>query len=93
MVDFSLSEEQKALQEMAREFAQRVMKPNAAKYGKGDQFPEDVMKKAFEVDFLTCNIPKEYDGEGLSDMETVIISEELAAGMCRNVSLLPKGEK
>ena len=80
MIDFSLTEEQIALQEMSREFAEREMKPNAAKYDKGDEFSEDVMKKAFEVGFLTCTIPKEYGGGGLSDVETVIISEELAAG-------------
>ncbi|NOR13103.1 MAG: acyl-CoA dehydrogenase, partial [Candidatus Aminicenantes bacterium] len=49
MIDFSLTEEQKALQEMAREFALKEMKPNAAKYDKGDEFSEDVMQKAFEV--------------------------------------------
>ena len=80
MIDFSLTEEQQALQEMAREFAVKEMKPNAAKYDKGDEFSEDVMKKAFEVGFLTCKIPKEYGGSGLSDLDTVIISEELAAG-------------
>lgn len=80
MIDFSLTEEQKALQEMAREFALKEMRPNAAKYDKGDEFPEDVMQKAFEVGFLTCTIPTEYGGGGLSDIETVLISEELAAG-------------
>lgn len=65
---------------MAREFAQKEMKPNAAKYDKGEEFPEDVMKKAFQAGFLTCTIPREYGGEGLSDLDTVIISEELAAG-------------
>ena len=80
MIDFSLTEEQKALQEMAREFAEKEMKPKAAKYDKGEEFAEDVMKKAFEVGFLTCTIPKEYGGEGLVDIDTVIISEELAAG-------------
>ncbi len=80
MISFSLTEEQLALQEMAREFAEKEMKPNAAKYDKGDVFAEDVMKKAFEVGFLTCTVPKEYGGGGLSDIDTVIISEELAAG-------------
>lgn len=80
MVDFNLSEEQVALQRMAREFAEKEMKPNAAKYDKGEEFPEDVMKKAFEVGFLTCTIPKEYGGGRLSDIDTVIISEELAVG-------------
>jgi len=80
VIDFSLTEEQKALQEMAREFAEKEMRPNAAKYDKGEEFAEDVMKKAFEVGFLTCTIPKEYGGGGLNDIDTVIISEELARG-------------
>lgn len=80
MIDFSLTEEQKALQEMAREFAQKEMKPNAAKYDKGEEFSEDVMQKAFQAGFLTCTIPREYGGGGLSDLDTIIISEELAAG-------------
>jgi acyl-CoA dehydrogenase len=80
VISFSLTEEQLALQEMAREFAEKEMKPNAAKYDKGDEFSEDVMKKAFEVGFLTCTVPKEYGGGGLNDVDTVIISEELAAG-------------
>jgi len=80
VIDFSLTEEQKALQTMAREFAQKEMKPNAAQYDKGEEFPEEVMKKAFETGFLTCTIPEKYGGGGLSDLETVIISEELAAG-------------
>ncbi len=65
---------------MAREFAIKEMRPSAAKYDKGEEFPEDVMKKSFEVGFLTCTIPKEYGGGGLGDLDTVIISEELAAG-------------
>jgi len=80
VIDFSLNEEQKALQEMAREFAEKEMKPNAAKYDKGDEFPESIMKKAFDVGFMTCNVPQEYGGGGLSHVDTVIISEELAWG-------------
>jgi acyl-CoA dehydrogenase len=80
VIDFSLSEEQIALQEMAREFAQKEMKPNSAKYDKGGEFPEGVMSKAFEAGFITCNIPQEYNGGGLKELESAIISEELAAG-------------
>ncbi len=80
MISFSLTEEQEALKAMAQEFAEKEMKPNAAKYDKEEEFPEDIMKKAFEVGFLTCKIPKEYGGEELSDVDTVVISEELAAG-------------
>jgi len=80
VIDFSLTEEQEALQIMAREFAEKEMKPNAAKYDKGDEFSEDVMKKAFDIGFLTCMVPSEYGGGELNHIDTAIISEELAAG-------------
>lgn len=80
MIDFSLTEEQKALQEMAIEFAEKEMKPKAAKYDKGEEFPEDVMKKAFEVGFITSGVPLEYGGGGLNHLDMVIITEELAYG-------------
>ena len=80
MIDFALSDEQRALQDMAHQFALKEMRPNAARYDKGDAFPEDVMRKAFEAGFLTCNIPAEYGGGGLSDLDLAIISEELAWG-------------
>ncbi|MCK4759186.1 MAG: acyl-CoA dehydrogenase family protein [Candidatus Aminicenantes bacterium] len=79
-MSFSLTEEQLALQEMAREFAEKEMIPKAAKYDKGDEFSEDVMQKAFEVGFLTCTVPEKYGGGEMNDLDTVIISEELAAG-------------
>ena len=56
------------------------MRPQAAKYDRGDEFPKEIMKKAFEIGFITCNIPREYEGGGLSDLDIAIISEELAAG-------------
>ncbi len=80
MIDFQLSEEQLALQQMAREFAEKEMKPVAAKYDQGEEFPWEVIKKAFEVGFLSSSIPEEYGGGGLSTLDTVVISEELAAG-------------
>jgi acyl-CoA dehydrogenase len=80
MIEFSLSEEQRALQDMAHEFALKEMRPNAARYDKGDAFPQEVMAKAFEAGFLTCNIPSEYGGGELGDLDTAIISEELAWG-------------
>jgi acyl-CoA dehydrogenase len=80
VIDFELTEDQIALQEMAHEFAANEMRPKAAAYDQGHTFPEDVMRKAFEVGFLTCTVPAEYGGVGLSDLDTAIVSEELAWG-------------
>ncbi len=80
MIDFSLTDEQKALQKMAKEFAEKEMRPNAAKYDAGETFPDDVMQKAFEVGFLTSEIPEAYGGGGLSHLDQAIVCEELAWG-------------
>jgi len=80
VIDFELTEDQIALQEMAHEFAANEMRPKAAAYDQDHTFPEDVMRKAFEVGFLTCTVPAEYGGVGLGDLDTAIVSEELAWG-------------
>jgi acyl-CoA dehydrogenase len=80
VIDFELTEDQIALRDMAHEFAASEMRPKAAAYDQGHTFPEDVMRKAFEVGFLTCTVPAEYGGVGLGDLDTAIVSEELAWG-------------
>ncbi len=80
MIEFQLTEDQIALQEMARDFAANEMRPKAAQYDQGHEFPEAVMRKAFEVGFLTCAVPTEHGGVGLGDLDTAIVSEELAWG-------------
>ena len=80
MVDFLLSEEELARQELARKFAETEMRPVAAKYDQSHEFAWDVMKKAFQAGFLSCSIPTEYGGGGLSALDTAVVSEELAAG-------------
>ncbi|MFO7734289.1 MAG: acyl-CoA dehydrogenase family protein, partial [Candidatus Aminicenantes bacterium] len=42
MIDFSLTEDQIALRDMAHEFAEKEMRPRAAEYDRGHDFPEDV---------------------------------------------------
>ncbi len=80
MINFSLTEEQLALQEMAREFAKNEMRPVAAKYDQSHEFAFDVMEKAFQAGFLTANIPEAYGGVGLSGLDLCVISEELSVG-------------
>lgn len=80
MIDFTLTEEQLALQEMARDFARNELRPVAAKYDQSHEFAYDVMEKAFQAGFLTANIPEAYGGVGLSGLDLCLISEELSAG-------------
>ena len=79
-MDYHLSEEQIALVDIAREFAAKEMRPNAAKYDQNHDFPWEIMQKAFDAGFITCDIPEVYGGGGLNNFDTALISEELSAG-------------
>ncbi len=80
MIDFSLSDEQKGLQDLAREFTEKEIKPVAAEYDKKAEFPTEVFKKAWELGLMNVQIPEAYGGPGLGVLEDCIIAEELGAG-------------
>ncbi|OQY24615.1 MAG: acyl-CoA dehydrogenase [Anaerolineaceae bacterium 4572_32.1] len=80
MVDFSLNEEQKALQKMARDFAQNEMAPAAAEYDESGEFPWPIIRQAHELGLINTTIPEEYGGMSGSAVEECIVAEELFAG-------------
>ena len=80
MIDFELSDEQRALQQLSREFTEREIKPVAAQLDRGAEFPLAVCKKAFEVGQLTIAIPQEHGGGGLCGLDMLLVREENAAG-------------
>jgi len=79
-MDFALDEEQRELQELTREFARNEIRPVAGEYDEKNEFPMDVMEKAFAVGFLTSGIPEEYGGTGFSNLTNAVVCEELAWG-------------
>ncbi|CAI8228211.1 MAG: Acyl-CoA dehydrogenase, short-chain specific [Methanobacteriota archaeon] len=80
MVDFVLSEEQLMLQELAREFAQDEIKPNAEKWDANGEFPKEAIMKAVELGLITIKIPEKYGGGGMGTFEESLICEEFAWG-------------
>lgn len=80
MVDFELTPEQRALRDLAREFARREIAPVAAKHDREHSFPWDVLRKAFAAGLMNAVIPREYGGGGLTVFESCLLSEEIAAG-------------
>ena len=79
-MDFQLDEEQLALKEETHKFAEKEIRPKAAEYDEKNEFPFDVMQKAFDIGFLTSGIPTEYNGAGFSALTNVVVCEELAWG-------------
>jgi acyl-CoA dehydrogenase len=84
-ISFTLTEEQKLFQQMAREFTKNEIVPVAKEYDKSHQFPWPVIRKAHELGLTIMTIPKVYGGSGLSMLEECIVTEELAYG-CSGMS-------
>ncbi|MDZ7366725.1 MAG: acyl-CoA dehydrogenase family protein [candidate division KSB1 bacterium] len=84
-IGFTLTEEQKLLQQMAREFTRNEIIPVAKEYDKTHEFPWPVVRKARELGLTVMTVPKAYGGSGLSMLEECIVTEELAYG-CSGMS-------
>ena len=80
MVRFDLTEEQEMLIELAKQFADEELIPNAEEWDRNGIFPEDSINNARDLGLLNCTIPQEYGGMGLSFLDEVIINEELGRG-------------
>ena len=80
MVDFALTEEQRGLRDLAREFARREIVPAAARHDREKSFAWDVLRAAFRAGLLNSIVPAEYGGGALRVFESCLMSEELAAG-------------
>ena len=80
MVDFSLSDEQKSIQELARDFAEREIAPRAAHHDQTGEFPREICQKAWELGLMNGHVPEQFGGLGLGVFESCLIAEEIAAG-------------
>ena len=79
-VSFALSEEQRALRELARDFADREIKPKAAEYDEHSTHPADVIAKAHELGLMNIHVPEEYGGLGLPCFDGMLAGEEINRG-------------
>src|SRR6266480_6858752 len=79
-VSFGLTDEQKALRELAHEFAEKEIRPRAGAYDEQSTHPADVIAKAHEVGLMNVHVPEEYGGLGLGAFEGMLIGEELCWG-------------
>ena len=85
-VSFALTDEQKALRELAREFAANEIRPKAAEYDEHSTHPVDLIAKAHELGLMNPHIPEEYGGLGLPGFEGMLIGEELSWG-CSGIAV------
>ncbi len=80
MIDFTLTDEQLAIREMAHDFAEKEIRPVAWEYDRDATWPQDIIDKAWELGLMNGHLPEEYGGPGLSYLDGCIIEEEIAWG-------------
>jgi len=76
-MDFELTEEQRRIQQLAREFGEREIAPRQAQYDLEERFPLELYKKMGELGMLGGTIPTEYGGSGMDYLSLTIMLEEL----------------
>ncbi|MCL4467984.1 MAG: acyl-CoA dehydrogenase [Deltaproteobacteria bacterium] len=86
-MQFDLTDEQKMIQETARDFANGVVRPKAKDIDQTGQFPADTVKKLAELGFMGMMIPSEYGGAGFDAISYVIAMEEIAAA-CASTAVI-----
>lgn len=77
-MNFELTEDQRLLKEMVRDFAQNEIKPVAKTLEENHQFPGEILNKLANLGVLGMTIPSEYEGTKIDSISLVLALEELA---------------
>ena len=85
-MDFELTEEQKMIKNLAKEFTRNEVVPVADYYDKKSDFPHPILAKAREIGLVNPLIPEEYGGPGLSPIDMILVIEEFAWG-CTGIAV------
>ncbi len=79
-MDFELSEEQRAIQDMANKFTAEEITPNAAEWDEHHTFPREALQKGAALGFGAIYASDEFGGIGLTRVEAALIMEAIAYG-------------
>ena len=75
---FELTEEQKAVRDAARDFAQNVLKPGVIERDREQRFPKEEIRQLGELGFLGMMVSPEYGGGGMDTVSYVLAMEEIS---------------
>ncbi len=77
-IDLMLTESQRAVQEVVRGFVEKELRPVVMQYDESQEFPHPVIQKLAALGFMGMTWPEELGGAGMSDLEAIVVIEELA---------------
>ncbi|KAI9597418.1 acyl-CoA dehydrogenase/oxidase [Syncephalis fuscata] len=89
-VSFNLSEDQRAIQELARNFAAEEIIPKARHHDITGEYPMEIIKKAWALGLVNTHVPQECGGLGLGVFDSSLVTEELAYG-CSGIQTAIEG--
>ena len=87
-MDLRLDEDQSAIRDAARAFAEAELAPNAARWDEEKHFPVDVLRQAAALGFAAIYVREEVGGSGLGRLHAALIFEELARGCVSTAAFL-----
>ena len=87
-MDFDLSDEQRAFQETAREFAREEWLPHAPGWDEREEFPVEALRRAAALGFAGIYVGEKFGGSGLGRLDATIIFEELGAACVSTAAYL-----
>lgn len=87
-MDFDLTEEQRAIRDLARDFALAELVPHAARWDEEEIFPVETLRKAAGLGFAAIYARPDHGGSGLGRLEAALIFEELAAACVSTAAFL-----
>ncbi|MCL6450940.1 MAG: acyl-CoA dehydrogenase family protein [Acetobacteraceae bacterium] len=88
MVGFDLTPEQEEIRALAASFAKKAIRPVARDYDEREEVPWEVIKKAHQAGLMNLTVPADLGGQGLDNLTSVVVTEELAAGCAGMATIL-----
>jgi alkylation response protein AidB-like acyl-CoA dehydrogenase len=76
-MSFTTTGEHEAIRKAVREFGEEELKPVAREHDETGEYPEDLRRKAAELDFVAPHVPEEYGGAGMDMIARIVVTEEL----------------
>jgi alkylation response protein AidB-like acyl-CoA dehydrogenase len=77
-VDFDLTQDQREIQALTRDFAKAEIEPHASQWDRDHHFPRDLFGKLAELGLMGACVPQEYGGAGVDFLSYILVLEELS---------------
>ena len=79
-MDIELTEEQRQVRDLCRQFADEELRPNARRWDANHEFPREAVKKLGEMGLMGVAIPPDWGGAGMDNVSYAIAMEEISRG-------------